>query len=215
MTSDQRVLTPEGLQAARRWHMLVAILLLALVLFLPGLTGIGPNSWKACVSGAARTDATPAAAPAATTAVTPTPPAPAPAAASAVAATPAVASAAAPAAPAPTVAPAAVTAAASAVALYYDSGAWGLPAKADATLAPIVAALNARPGAKAVISGFHDARGDAQRNRDLAYKRARGVGQALSAAGIDASRIELVKPQQTTGGGDPAQARRVEVSLRD
>lgn len=199
MSAERLVLTPQGLQSVRRWHLGLAAILAALVLFLPGLARFKPAECLRC--GAAPAATAPAVAP--TPAATPTPSA-APAAAEATAS---------PALP-PVPAASATAQAAEPVALYYASGAWSLPPQGDAALAPLVAALKARPTAQVVISGFHDARGDAQRNRELAFKRARAVAQALQAAGVDPARIDMVKPQQTTGGTDPAQARRVEVSLR-
>jgi K(+)-stimulated pyrophosphate-energized sodium pump len=40
------------------------------------------------------------------------------------------------------------------------------------------------------------------------------VRDALKAAGVAEDKIELKKPEQLTGSGDPAQARRVEVALQ-
>lgn len=68
-------------------------------------------------------------------------------------------------------------------------------------------------GKKAVISGFHDATGDAAANAELAKQRAMAVRDALLALGVTEDKIELKKPEQTQGTGDAAQARRVEVAL--
>jgi outer membrane protein OmpA-like peptidoglycan-associated protein len=97
--------------------------------------------------------------------------------------------------------------------LYFDTGKTALPGDADATLAPIIEWLNANPAAKAVISGFHDPRGNQKLNEDLAYGRAKAVHAALITAGVDVMRIELRKPESVDGGGDLAEARRVEVSV--
>lgn len=68
-------------------------------------------------------------------------------------------------------------------------------------------------GKKAVVSGFHDATGDAAQNAELAKSRALAVAEALKALGVAEDRIELKKPEQTEGSGSNAEARRVEVAL--
>lgn len=98
--------------------------------------------------------------------------------------------------------------------LYFDTGKTALPADTDTLIAPIIEWLNANPNAKAVISGFHDSRGNQKANEDLAYNRAKAAQAALITAGIDVLRIEFVKPEATDGGGDLAEARRVEVSVK-
>jgi len=98
--------------------------------------------------------------------------------------------------------------------LYFDSGKTALKEEADASLAPIIAWLNAHPESKVVISGFHDPKGNLKANEDLAYNRAKAAQAALITAGVDVLRIEFVKPEATDGGGDLAEARRVEVSIK-
>jgi outer membrane protein OmpA-like peptidoglycan-associated protein len=98
--------------------------------------------------------------------------------------------------------------------LYFDTGKTALKSEADASLAPIIEWLNAHPESKAVISGFHDPRGNLKANEDLAYNRAKAAQAALITAGIDVLRVEFVKPEATDGGGDLAEARRVEVSVK-
>jgi outer membrane protein OmpA-like peptidoglycan-associated protein len=97
--------------------------------------------------------------------------------------------------------------------LYFDTGKTALSGDSDSKLATIVEWLNTHPASKAVISGFHDPRGNQVVNEDLAYKRAKAAHAALIAAGIDAMRIELRKPESVDGGGDLTEARRVEVSV--
>ena len=97
--------------------------------------------------------------------------------------------------------------------LYFDSGKTALPADYDGTLDPIVAWLNGHPEAKAVLSGFHDSRGNQALNEDLAYKRAKAVQAGLIAAGVDVMRVEFRKPEIADESGDLAEARRVEVSI--
>lgn len=97
--------------------------------------------------------------------------------------------------------------------LHFDTAKTNQPADSAATLAPIVEWLKANPSAKAVISGFHDPRGSAAKNAQLAKARAKSTSEALVAAGIDVSRIETRKPADVNGGTDLDEARRVEVSV--
>lgn len=98
--------------------------------------------------------------------------------------------------------------------VYFDTGLSALPADAAATVAAAKAALAAAPaGSKLVLSGFHDATGDPARNAELAKERAKAVRAALVAAGVDATRLALRKPESTTGSGDEREARRVEVRV--
>ena len=97
--------------------------------------------------------------------------------------------------------------------LYFASGAAALPDDAAAAVAAIKTAAEAAPGRKLVLSGFHDASGDPAKNAELAKERAKAVRAALQAAGIDAARLALRKPESTTGDGDEKLARRVEVRI--
>ena len=121
----------------------------------------------------------------------------------------------APAAPAPApVATAPATAPASAIAkVYFASGQKDLPTDAGATLAPVVDAAKAASERRLVVSGFHDRTGNPEVNAELAKQRAFAVRDALVAAGVAESRIELRKPVQTEGDGSDREARRVEVSV--
>lgn len=109
--------------------------------------------------------------------------------------------------------PAAVMPPPAAAKLYFDTGKTTLPGDADATLAPIVEWLKSHDTAKAVLSGFHDSRGNKAVNEELAKNRAKSVREMLKTAGIDEARIEMRKPESVDGGGDLAEARRVEVSV--
>jgi outer membrane protein OmpA-like peptidoglycan-associated protein len=133
------------------------------------------------------------------------------------------ASAAANAAPAPAAvaqAPAAVAAAEDApsvrvengvVKFYFATAKADLAAGAEAALADVVKGV--AEGKKAVVSGFHDATGDAALNAELAKQRAFAVRDALKALGVADDKIELKKPEETTATGSNAEARRVEVAL--
>ena len=97
------------------------------------------------------------------------------------------------------------------VKFYFATGKADLAAGANEALADIVKGVDA--GQKAVVSGFHDATGDAAQNAELAKNRALAVRDALQALGVAEDRIELKKPEATQGTGSNAEARRVEVVL--
>ncbi len=98
--------------------------------------------------------------------------------------------------------------------VHFQVGKAEPPADVMLLLGPAVRAARASPGSKLVISGYHDASGDAAANAELAKQRAIAVRDALVAAGIEPSRIDLARPAVTLGGSDPEEARRVEVTLR-
>lgn len=98
------------------------------------------------------------------------------------------------------------------VKFYFASGKADLAAGAGEALADVVKA--AKSGRKLVISGFHDATGDAAKNANLARQRALAVRDALKAAGVAERQIELKKPEQLAGSGSNAEARRVEISIQ-
>lgn len=97
------------------------------------------------------------------------------------------------------------------VKFFFASGKAELAAGAPDALGVIVKGVAA--GRKAVISGYHDATGDAAVNEELAKQRALAVKGALVALGIGEDKIELRKPESTTASGPNAEARRVEVTL--
>jgi K(+)-stimulated pyrophosphate-energized sodium pump len=84
----------------------------------------------------------------------------------------------------------------------------------DDSIAAVTAYLKANDGTKAAISGFHDPSGNKAHNQELAKARAFVVRDALIAGGISADRLLLEKPVETTGSGDPRDARRVEVTVQ-
>ena len=97
------------------------------------------------------------------------------------------------------------------VKFFFASGKADLAAGANDALADIVKGV--AEGKKAVVSGFHDATGDAAQNAELAKNRALAVREALKALGVAEDRIELKKPEETQASGSNAEARRVEVAL--
>lgn len=98
--------------------------------------------------------------------------------------------------------------------IYFEVDSDALPADALAVLAAVADAARANPAAAVLISGFHDATGNPEHNADLAKRRAQAVKHALEANGVPPERLQLDKPQQTTGGADPKEARRVELRLQ-
>lgn len=97
------------------------------------------------------------------------------------------------------------------VKFYFASAKADLAAGANEALADVVKGV--AEGKKAVVSGFHDATGDAAANAELAKQRAYAVRDALKGLGVAEDKIELKKPEETTASGNNAEARRVEVAL--
>ncbi|WP_404299417.1 OmpA family protein [Alicycliphilus denitrificans] len=122
-------------------------------------------------------------------------------------------------APAAAAAPAAVAEDAASVVVeggvvkfFFATGKAELAAGANDALAEVVKGV-LEGGKMAVVSGFHDATGDAALNAELAKQRALAVGDALKALGVPEDKVELKKPEATQGSGSNAEARRVEVVL--
>ncbi|SDG75465.1 cytochrome c oxidase subunit II [Paraburkholderia phenazinium] len=113
-------------------------------------------------------------------------------------------------------APAAAASSDSAAALpanvYFETGKSTLPDDAKAAVAAAADYAKAHPDAKFAVSGFTDAAGSADLNAKLAKSRAEAVRDALKAAGIAEDHIILKKPETVTGGSDPKEARRVQIS---
>jgi outer membrane protein OmpA-like peptidoglycan-associated protein len=97
------------------------------------------------------------------------------------------------------------------VKFYFASGKADLASGALVALGDAIAA--AKAGKQLVLSGFHDATGDPAFNAELAKQRALAVRDALVGAGVAETSMELKKPEQTTGTGNDAEARRVEVMI--
>lgn len=94
---------------------------------------------------------------------------------------------------------------------YFASG----KAEVAATVATVLPdVLKAAAGKTVVLSGFHDATGNPEVNAALAKQRAEAVRDLLVAAGLPATAIALKKPEQMTGTGAAAEARRVELVVQ-
>lgn len=99
------------------------------------------------------------------------------------------------------------------VSFYFATGSADLAPGAAEALAAVIQGVG--QGKKAQVSGFHDATGDAAINEDLARRRATTIRDVLVGLGVPPGQVELKKPEATTGSGNNAQARRVEVKLVD
>ena len=97
--------------------------------------------------------------------------------------------------------------------IYFALGQDQLPPEAADVLDRVAKAARANSGAVVSVSGFHDASGNLASNQDLAKRRAQQVKHALEANGVSGQQIVLNKPAQTKGGGDPAEARRVDIRV--
>jgi hypothetical protein len=95
----------------------------------------------------------------------------------------------------------------------HDFAKWFVRAAGRRVDSRRAAGKTAADGSRFTVSGFHDASGDATANAELAKRRALAVRDLLTTAGVAPDRIELRKPALTTGGADPREARRVEVTL--
>jgi outer membrane protein OmpA-like peptidoglycan-associated protein len=100
-----------------------------------------------------------------------------------------------------------------AVKVYFETAKSDIRGKDRDALGSIITYLKADAAARALISGFHDPRGDKASNEALAKNRAKTVRDVLRAAGVGEARIIMSKPQETIGSGDLAEARRVEVAV--
>jgi outer membrane protein OmpA-like peptidoglycan-associated protein len=99
------------------------------------------------------------------------------------------------------------------VSLYFDTGKSAVQADAGKLLSNIIAYGNASPDSKIQLSGFHDKRGNAAANAELAKSRALAVRELLKKAGLAEDRVIMVKPQELVGDADDKQARRVDVAV--
>lgn len=98
--------------------------------------------------------------------------------------------------------------------VYFEVGKADLPEDAPMLLRPAIRAARALESSRLVVSGYHDAGGDAAADAELARRRAFAVREMLIAAGIGEDRIELARPVVTVGAADAQRAPRVEVTLR-
>jgi K(+)-stimulated pyrophosphate-energized sodium pump len=101
------------------------------------------------------------------------------------------------------------------VSIYFDSGSSAAPSGLGKELEELILYTQTSPNAKIAISGFHDSRGDAAKNAELAKNRAKSVRETLRSAGVAEDRIMMDKPvQMEAGKGDDKEGRRVDVFVK-
>ncbi|MFN9635078.1 MAG: DUF2853 family protein [Erythrobacteraceae bacterium] len=100
------------------------------------------------------------------------------------------------------------------VSVYFDTGKSDHAPDFASAVAAVKAWLDANPADRVQLSGFTDPTGDATANAELAKNRAQSVAAALSAEGVAAERIDLVKPADSSDETvDLTGARRVEITV--
>src|SRR5580765_7028543 len=95
----------------------------------------------------------------------------------------------------------------------FELGKSELPADSADAIKKVAEFLKADATAKVQLSGFTDTSGDAKTNAELAKARAIAVAGALKAAGVADDKIVMQKPDEVKTGGNPEDARRVEMTL--
>jgi outer membrane protein OmpA-like peptidoglycan-associated protein len=96
--------------------------------------------------------------------------------------------------------------------VYFETGKAVASAESKKTLDDVVAELKSNAAAKVELTGYTDKAGNLVQNMELAKKRAVGVRDLLIAAGIAKERIGMKPPATVEAGGDPKQARRVDIN---
>jgi outer membrane protein OmpA-like peptidoglycan-associated protein len=75
--------------------------------------------------------------------------------------------------------------------VLFETGSAQLRPGAEARLLPLIGYLHANPGVRLRIDGYTDSVGSADSNLQLSRDRARSVGKALAAAGVETSGFQL------------------------
>jgi cytochrome c oxidase subunit II len=100
-------------------------------------------------------------------------------------------------------------------AVYFASGKFALTKQDEQSLEKLAMHLVEKSSkAKIILSGYVDSTGSAQKNQEIAKKRAMAVKDILIAKGISESNIILEKPQNIQSNTDAKQARRVEITIQ-
>jgi len=95
--------------------------------------------------------------------------------------------------------------------VYFAPASAELDSTASVVIRTVANSMVGSPDA-IVVTGYADARGLTAVNRALAKRRADAVRDALIAAGMSSSQIQLAAPGDVVGGTDHALARRVELT---
>ncbi len=98
--------------------------------------------------------------------------------------------------------------------VYFEYDKANNPRDNDGSFAQLLSYMKANDKATATIYGFHDPSGDRNYNRGLASRRAETVSLVMMAAGIQSTRLKIKNPVETTGTGEPSEARRVEIDIK-
>ena len=105
-----------------------------------------------------------------------------------------------------------VPAAAMPAVVHFDSASAKLGAEEQKIVAGVAAKLKADAKSKVEVTGYTDKAGDINANMELAKQRAIGVRDALMAGGVAKDNIMMKPPSAVEAGGDPKNARRVEMN---
>jgi len=102
--------------------------------------------------------------------------------------------------------------------VYFDTGSAVVTADGTKAITAALDEIKKDAGAKIAITGYTDKTGDQKANGELAKNRAKAVRDALTAAGVPVTNIEMRPPAfvevgASTTAGD-AEARRVEITKR-
>lgn len=98
--------------------------------------------------------------------------------------------------------------------VYFAVGSAALGDGDLMVVARTVDALAVKSDGIVLLSGFHDASGDAKRNAELARQRAQAVRDALVAGGVAADKVRMRRPESTLGSGSAEEGRRVEIRVQ-
>lgn len=98
------------------------------------------------------------------------------------------------------------------VKIYFETAKASLTEADMASLTMITDWLKANPNGKAKIAGYHDASGIIENNQMIAKSRAQALYDALVAAGVPTTQLELTQQENMLGDGTYKEARRAEVS---
>ncbi len=97
--------------------------------------------------------------------------------------------------------------------VYFDTGSATVGADGANVIAAAANVIK-KDGLKVAITGYTDKTGDPAKNEELAKSRALAVRDALKAAGVPETNVEMKPPLFVEGGAatNDADARRVEIS---
>jgi outer membrane protein OmpA-like peptidoglycan-associated protein len=97
--------------------------------------------------------------------------------------------------------------------VYFDVGSPAVGADSTKTI-NAAADLIKKDNLKVTLTGYTDKTGDVAKNEELAKNRAAAVRDALKAAGVPETSVDMKPPMfvETGAGGSDAEARRVEIS---